>query len=64
MGPVSEDHVLAARVYIDNLREVLVAGASFSLVFTGFFIVSSYQTSVNAGLGAISLAVIISSQYQ
>lgn len=41
----------------DNLRDVLIAGVAFGLVFTGYFIVTSFQTSVNASLGAVSLAV-------
>jgi hypothetical protein len=46
-----------AVVGTDNLRDVLISGVSFGMVFTGYFIVTSFQTSVNASLGAISLAV-------
>lgn len=42
----------------DNIREVLISGVAFSMVFTGYFIVTSFQTSVNASLGAIALAVL------
>ncbi len=51
---------ITAAVPQDNLREVLIAGLSFGLVFTGFFMITSYQTSVNANLGTISLAVSVS----
>lgn len=40
-----------------GLRESFITGAAFGLVFTGYYTLTSYQTSVNQLLGYLSLGI-------